>query len=140
MSHHELSLPAKVLLVDDEEEYVRTLAERLERRAISTVVVLSGDHALQIIGQEQPDVMILDLRMPGTDGMEVLRRVKKARMPVEVIILTGHGSKKDQALAMELGAFAYLEKPADIHRLISVLREANEKINRDKQRKEAADS
>ena len=70
--------------------------------------------------------------MPGIDGMEVLRKVKKERPHVEVIILTGHGSEKDKEFAMELGAFAYLEKPVDIELLTSTMKEAYDKINKSK--------
>ena len=76
--------------------------------------------------------MILDLKMPGIDGMEVLRKVKKERPHVEVIILTGHGSEKDRALAMELGAFAYLEKPVNIDVLTKTMKEAYSKIEKGK--------
>ena len=76
--------------------------------------------------------MILDLRMPGIDGIEVLRQVKKSKPGIEVIILTGHGSDADRKLCMELGAFAYLQKPVDIDVLSSTLKKANEKIKQKK--------
>ncbi len=76
--------------------------------------------------------MVLDLKMPGVNGMDVLRKVKKERPHVEVIILTGHGSEKDKDLAMELGAFAYLEKPVDIEILTKTMKEAYAKINESK--------
>ena len=132
MSSGNTDLPARVLLVDDERDYVQTLSERLQMRDVRTATAYDGDEALIAIGAEAPDVMVLDLRMPGKDGMEVLRRVKKTHPMIEVIILTGHGSEKDRELAMELGAFAYLEKPVDIHRITSVLQDANVKLKRDK--------
>ena len=140
MNHQQTALPAKVLLVDDEEEFVQTLSERLERRALQTVVAFNGVSALGLIGAENPDVMVLDLRMPGMDGMDVLRRVMNANLPVEVIILTGHGSKKDQGLAMQLGAFAYLEKPVEIKKLVSAIRDAHAKRVRDRLSEEDSDS
>jgi DNA-binding response OmpR family regulator len=72
--------------------------------------------------------MILDLKMPGIDGIEVLRRVKATRPDIEVIILTGHGSEADRKICMELGAFAYLHKPVNIEQLSDTLKKANEKI------------
>jgi DNA-binding NtrC family response regulator len=74
--------------------------------------------------------MILDLKMPGIDGIEVLRRVKQTHPDTEVIILTGHGSEKEKQLAFELGAFAYLEKPVDIELLSATIRKAYEKVSR----------
>jgi DNA-binding response OmpR family regulator len=74
--------------------------------------------------------MILDLKMPGIDGIEVLRRVKKTQPAIEVIILTGHGSEADKKVCMELGAFAYLQKPVDIDELSGTIKAAHEKIRR----------
>ena len=107
----------KVMLVDDEEEFVMTLSERIQRRDFSSSVAFTGEQALQIVDDQIPDVMILDLKMPGIGGMEVLRRVKKAYPNVKVIILTGHGSEKDKKEALSLGAFDYLQKPVHIDEL-----------------------
>jgi DNA-binding NtrC family response regulator len=114
----------KVLLVDDEEAYVKTLAERMEMRDVGSRVALSGEEALQMLEDEPPDVMVLDLRMPGIDGMEVLERVKKKHPQIEVIILTGHGSDREEKEARRLGAFEYLQKPADTSHLLSTVRAA----------------
>lgn len=108
----------KVMLVDDEEEFVTTLSERIQMRDFSSSVAFTGEQALHIVNDQVPDVMILDLKMPGIDGMEVLRRVKKAYPEVQVIILTGHGSEKDKKEALSLGAFGYLQKPVQIDELI----------------------
>jgi DNA-binding NtrC family response regulator len=114
-----------VLLVDDEKDYVTTLAERLDIRDIGSSVALSGEQALDLLDKgEEPDVMVLDLRMPGIDGMEVLERVKKEHPQIQVIILTGHGSEKEEREARRLGAFEYLSKPADTNRLIETVRGA----------------
>jgi len=107
----------KLLLVDDEVDYVRTMAERLEMRDIGSRVALSGEEALNLVDEEAPDVMVLDLRMPGINGMEVLERIKKEHPHVEVIILTGHGSDAEEKEARRLGAFDYLQKPADSNEL-----------------------
>lgn len=117
----------KVLMVDDEEDFVKTLAERLEMRDLAPDVALNGEQALQQVEVDVPDVMVLDLKMPGIDGMEVLRRVRKAYPQVQVVILTGHGSEKDEAEAKRLGAYAYLQKPVDMESLIKVLRSAYKK-------------
>ena len=103
----------KLLLVDDESDYIRTMAERLEMRDIGSRVALSGEEALEMVEEEIPDVMVLDLRMPGINGMEVLERVKKEHPHVEIIILTGHGSEVEEKAARRLGAFEYLQKPTD---------------------------
>ena len=80
--------------------------------------------------------MIVDLKMPGIDGLEVLRKVKETRPEIEVIILTGHGNEEDRQLCIDLGAFAYLQKPLDIDVLSETIREANEKIRRKKEHKD----
>jgi DNA-binding NtrC family response regulator len=117
----------KVLMVDDEEDFVRTLADRMKMRDLESDVALDGEEALQFVKDQVPDVMVLDLKMPGIDGMEVLRRVKRAYPEVQVIILTGHGSEKDEAEARRLGAFAYLQKPVEIEKLIRTMRQAYKK-------------
>ena len=117
----------KVLMVDDEEDFVTTLAERMKMRDLDSEVALDGEQALQMVEGDIPDVMVLDLKMPGIDGMEVLRRVRQAYPQVQVVILTGHGSEKDEAEAKRLGAFAYLQKPVEIERLVRTLKDAYKK-------------
>ncbi|OQX05233.1 MAG: response regulator [Desulfobulbaceae bacterium A2] len=125
----DMEAPTRVLLVDDEREFVQTLSERLSLRDIGSAVAFDGESALKLVHDDEPEVMILDLKMPGVDGMEVLRQVKNTRPEVEVIILTGHGSEEDRRKCMELGAFAYLHKPVDIDVLSRELRAANDKIH-----------
>ena len=125
----DFTLPGKVLLVDDEREFVETLSERLLMRDMGSAVVYDGESALEMIEADEPEVMILDLKMPGIDGIEVLRRVKQTNPAIEVIILTGHGSEADREKCMGLGAFAYLQKPVDIDKLSETLKAANEKIH-----------
>ncbi len=120
----ELSLPSQVLLVDEEREFVQTLSERLQMRELGSVVVYNGEEALSVVADEEPQVMVLDLKTPGIDGVEVLRRVKKEHPKVEVIVLTAHGSKEIEKLCLELGAFAYLEKPVDIEIVTQKVQEA----------------
>jgi two-component system, OmpR family, response regulator CpxR len=124
----DFELPSKILLVDDEREFVQTLSERLLMRDMGSAVAYDGESALDLIREDEPEVMILDLRMPGIDGIEVLRKVKSAHPEIEVIILTGHGSEADKETCLKLGAFAYLQKPVDIEILSETIRKANEKI------------
>jgi two-component system response regulator CpxR len=125
---YDFEMPSKVLLVDDEREFVQTLSERLLMRDMGSAVAYDGESALELIREDEPEVMILDLRMPGIDGIEVLRKVKETQPEIEVIILTGHGSEADKEVCMNLGAFAYLHKPVDIDLLSETIKQANEKI------------
>jgi CheY-like chemotaxis protein/cytidylate kinase len=127
----DIEVPTKILLVDDEREFVHTLSERLQTRQLESEVVYDGEQALAVLESEPPEVMVLDLKMPGIDGIEVLRRVKQSHPQVEVIILTGHGSDREERLAYELGAFAYLKKPVNIDLLAQTMRDAYRKIGKD---------
>jgi CheY-like chemotaxis protein/cytidylate kinase len=132
---HDFEMPSKVLLIDDEREFVQTLSERLILRDMGSAVAYDGESALNLIKEDEPEVIIVDLKMPGVDGLEVLRKVKETRPEIEVIILTGHGHEEDRQLCMELGAFAYLQKPLDINVLSETIQKANEKIRRKKGQK-----
>ena len=114
----------RVLLVDDEEEFVETLSERIQLRELGSQVALNGEEALKIVEDEVPDVMVLDLKMPGIDGMEVLRRIKKAYPEVQVIMLTGHGSEKDEKEARNIGAYDYLQKPVNLEAIVQSIKKA----------------
>ena len=114
----------KVLLVDDEEEFVKALAERLRMRDLRSDTVFDGEEALSYVEDQEPDVMVLDLKMPGIDGMEVLRQVRKVYPKIQVIILTGHGPEKDEEEAKRLGAFDYLEKPVNLDVLVKKMKAA----------------
>jgi CheY-like chemotaxis protein len=129
---HNFEMPSKVLLVDDEREFVQTLSERLVMRDMGPAVAYDGESALNLIKEDEPEVVIVDLKMPGIDGFEVLRKVKETRPEIEVIILTGHGHEADRKLCMKLGAFAYLQKPLDINELSEIIKKANEKIRQKK--------
>ena len=115
----------KVLLVDDEVEFVATLSERVRMRGLDAEIAFNGETALQMLQADVPDVMVLDLKMPGLSGWEVLVRVKKTFPAIPVIILTGHGSEKDRNEALNSGAFDYLQKPAEIDTLIQTIRKAH---------------
>lgn len=131
---YDFEVPSKVLLVDDERDFVQTLSERLIMRDMGSAVAYDGESALSMIQEEEPEVMILDLKMPGIDGIEVLRQVKSTNPDIEVIVLTGHGTEKDKDVCMELGAFAFLQKPVDIQLLSQTLMKANEKVQGKKTR------
>lgn len=124
----EFSLPPKVLLVDDEQDFVQTLSERLNTRDYGSHPVFDGEQAMELLGHETPDVMVLDLKMPGMNGVEVLHKTKEVKPEIEIIILTGHGSEEDRKTCLELGAFAYLQKPVDIDSLTSMIDEAYKKV------------
>lgn len=113
----------KILLVDDEKQFVDTLAERLAMRGFSARVAYDGPQALKAI-EEPTDVIVLDLRMPGMDGFEVLRSVKKSNPQVQVIILTGHGGDAEEQTAYRMGAYNFLKKPMDIDELLNSIRMA----------------
>jgi len=114
----------KVLLVDDEEEFVSTLAERLQLREIETIVATDGADALRIVNNERPPVVVLDVMMPGLGGLDVLQQIKRNYPRIQVILLTGRGSTNDGIKGMRLGAFDYLMKPVKIEDLIQKMNEA----------------
>lgn len=114
----------KVLLVDDEEEFAETLSERLQMRDIESSTVFDGKQAMERVSQEEPDVLVLDLKMPGMHGIEVLEWMKRNHPSVQVIVLTGHGSESDEERARELGAFDYMKKPARTDSLVSRIKDA----------------
>jgi len=121
----------KVLLVDDEVDFVNTLAQRLKMRELLVDTVYDGEQALSFIKKIEPDVIVLDLKMPGLHGIEVLREVKNLKPNIQVIILTGHGTDKDEEEARKLGGFDFLRKPADIDLLVAKIKEAfAEKLER----------
>lgn len=115
----------RVMLVDDEKEFVHTLSERLRTRNLDASVAYDGEQALRMLDEEEMDVVVLDLMMPGIDGIETLRYIKRDHPQAEVIILTGHGSDREKRQAEALGAYAYLRKPVDVDVLARVMREAH---------------
>jgi len=116
--------PIRVLLVDDERQLVEALAERLQLRGFETLVAHDGPPALDLLEKDLVGLVVLDLRMPEMDGLEVLRRIKEKWPKTQVIIATGHGDEEDRRKCLELGAFAFLSKPVNIKELSGLLREA----------------
>ena len=117
----------RVLIVDDEEELVSALEERLNLRGFLAKGVTTGEEALAHLESVPCDIVLLDVKMPGLGGLEVIQRIKTEHPRVEVILLTGHGSQYSVEEGMELGAFDYLMKPVKISTLLQVLVAAGER-------------
>jgi DNA-binding NtrC family response regulator len=117
----------QVLLVDDELEFLQTLEKRLRKRDIDITLSTSAKEALGILREKPVDVVVLDVKMPGMDGIQALREIKRATPLVEVIMLTGHASVEVAIEGMETGAFDYLMKPVDIEDLLYKLQDAHKK-------------
>jgi len=114
----------RVLVVDDEEDFLESIVRRLELRGIEVDGVASGAAALELLTRKQVDVVVLDIKMPGMDGIEALRQIRKMYPDVEVIVLTGHASQEFQRLGRELGAFDYLIKPVRLDTVLERIRAA----------------
>jgi len=113
--------PLRVLIVDDEAELVSALTERLALRGFDAAGVTTGAEALAFLESKPCDVVLLDVKMPGLGGLEVIRRIKHEWPTLEVILLTGHGSVRSVEEGMALGAFDYLMKPVKIDSLVRIL-------------------
>ncbi len=129
----------RILIVDDEERFVTTLAKRLIERELEVVVgVYSGKEAIEEVRNNTYDVIILDVKMPGLDGVETLREMKKIDPGIEVIMLTGHASVDSAVEGMRLGAYEYLMKPCEIDELMEKINGAYElKTARDERIRQA---
>jgi DNA-binding NtrC family response regulator len=114
----------KVLLVDDEKDFVEALAERLHLRGIEAQIATDGENALRLIETSPPQVIVLDVMMPGLGGADVLRRIKATHPHVPVILLTGHGSIQEGMADIKRGACDYLVKPIDIDELRTKMQDA----------------
>ncbi len=114
----------KVLLVDDEEEFVETLAERMRNRGMDVATTTSGADALDRVDAEDFDVVVLDLKMPGIDGLEALKRIKRRRPDIQVVLLTGYATVEKGVEAIKEGALEFLEKPIDLASLTEAIHRA----------------
>ena len=114
----------RILLVDDEEEFASALAERLALRGFQAEVATSGIDALRHVRESDFSVLILDVKMPGIDGLGLMAEIKRKRPDLPVILLTGHGSVANAETGMKEGAFDYVMKPIDIDELIEKIRDA----------------
>jgi len=129
-----IKIPAKVLIVDDEKDFVEMFSLRLETQGEKVSTAFSGKEALAVLEQKPIDVVILDIRMPGMDGIDTLKQIKKLYPNVEVILLTGHGSTETAVEGMKLGAFDYLMKPADFEEIKLKLENARKRKDEQEER------
>ena len=123
-----------VLLVDDEVPFVETMSKRLSKRQLMVLPAYTGREALEKLGKNAVDVVILDVKMPGMDGIQTLRQIKQTFPLVEVIMLTGHATIETAVEGMRLGAFDYLMKPCEIEELLAKVGEAKEKKSKHEQK------
>ncbi len=114
----------RVLLVDDEEKFLEMMAERMRARGMQVSTAASATEALRLAEDESFDAIVLDLKMPEMDGIEVLKLLKKKRPDAQIILLTGHATVEKGIEAMKLGAMDFLEKPADLNELTKKIKEA----------------
>ena len=117
-----------IMLVDDEVSFVKTMAKRLAKRNIETIAAFSGEEGLEKLKANQNlDVIVLDVKMPGMDGLETLKLIKNEFPLIEVLMLTGHATIKSGISGMKLGAYDFLTKPCNIEELVGKLEEATTK-------------
>jgi DNA-binding NtrC family response regulator len=114
----------RVLLVDDESIFTKNMSKLLKTRGYTVAAVNSGDAAIRELEQNPADVIVLDLKMPGMDGLSTLREIMKLGLFTETLVLTGHGSIDSALEAMKLGAYDYLTKPCEIDELVSKIEAA----------------
>ncbi|UCH22224.1 MAG: response regulator [Deltaproteobacteria bacterium] len=119
-------MKCRILLVDDEETMVKYLSKRLIKRGFDIRVAYNGVDALEIVKESEFDVVLLDVLMPGMDGIETLREIKKLKPKTEVIMLTGHASVEAGIEGMKSGAFNYIMKPFDPNELVTEINLAYE--------------
>lgn len=120
-------LAANVLLIDDEEQFLEILGDRLEARGLKVNTATSGEDALAMVDDKNFDAIVVDLAMPGIDGIETLKLLKEKNPALEIIMLTGHATVEKGIAAMKLGAEDFLEKPVDLGVLLERISEAKNK-------------
>lgn len=126
---------ARVLLVDDEAPFVEALSKRLDKRGLTVTTALSGAEALEKLKQDSRiDIVILDVKMPGMDGIQTLRAIKSDHPLIEVIMLTGHATVESAIEGMKLGALDYLMKPCEMEILMAKVQEAKNKKSRQEEK------
>jgi DNA-binding NtrC family response regulator len=114
----------KILLVDDEKDFLDVMSERIEARGMEVTTADSAEKAIESVESGGYDAIILDLMMPGMDGLQALKAIKKKNPDLQVILLTGHATVEKGIEAMKLGAMDFLEKPADINKLTEIIKKA----------------
>lgn len=131
----------KLLIVDDDEKFLNTIAERLGLKDFDVATASDGNQAIKVAKKDKFDVALVDLKMPGMDGMELLQILKKKHKYLEIVILTGYGSIDSAVEATKAGAFGFLEKPYDSDKLLETIKDAykarlQKKFAHDKKRQE----
>jgi DNA-binding NtrC family response regulator len=122
-----LKIPIDIVIVDDEEDFVEMLAKRLENEGHNVRTALSGERGLELLDETECDVVILDIRMPGMDGITALKAIKRDHPAVEVIMLTGHGTIDTAVEGLKSGAFDYVQKPANFDDMLAKLNAARDR-------------
>ena len=117
--------PIRVLIVDDEGQFVDAVAERLRLRGFDAEGVTNGQDAIEHLSERSYDVVLLDVKMPGLGGLEVIKKAKEEWPGLRVVLITGHGSSQDAEKGLELGAYKYVMKPVNIDDLVRILRAAS---------------
>ena len=135
-----IKIPTKIMLVDDEKDFVEMLSLRLKEVGEKLTPAYSGQECLEKLEKNNIDVVILDIKMPGMDGIETLKEIKKRFPLVEVIMLTGHGATETAVEGMKTGAFDYLLKPADFNDLSAKLEAARKRKEDQEERIRTAES
>ena len=124
----------RLLLVDDEENFRRTITKRLKKRGFDPEEAGTGEECLSILKKEPKDVVVLDVKMPGISGIETLRQIKENHPKTEVIMLTGHATTQDGVEGIKMGAFDYLTKPVEMEHLLEKIKQAYQKILREEEK------
>ncbi|MDZ7831257.1 MAG: response regulator [Desulfobacterales bacterium] len=129
-----IKIPTNVLIVDDEKDFVEMFGLRLEEAGERVHRAYSGKESLDLLAKEYIDVVVLDIKMPGMDGIETLQEIKKRYPIVEVIMLTGHGTIETAVEGMKLGAYEYLLKPADVEEITTKIEGARKRKEEQEER------
>jgi DNA-binding NtrC family response regulator len=119
-----IQAPLIVLIVDDEKDFVEMLSQRFQDDGHVVRVAYNAEEGLESLAEQEPDVVVLDIRMPGMDGIAALRKIRARHPLVEVVLLTGHGSAETAVEGLKLGAYDYLQKPTKYEELLETLKAA----------------
>ncbi|MEI6134648.1 MAG: response regulator [Desulfomonile sp.] len=114
----------KVIVIDDEVDFVDTMVKRLKDKGLESYGAMNGPEGLELVESKDPDVVVLDVKMPKMSGIEVLREIKKKKPLTEVIMLTGHGSVEAGIQGLQLGAYNYVMKPVPFNELLNLIVQA----------------
>ncbi len=136
---HEKIKKIRLLLVDDEDDFRSTLAKRMKRRGVHVSQASNGKTCLAVMSKQPVDVVVLDVKMPGMSGIEVLQHIKTDHPQAEVIFLTGHAATRDGVEGIKSGAFDYLSKPIEFEHLLGKILQAYDKIHREQEKRLEAD-